>query len=428
MGVNAWSKTAADNDDAATNVNWAEGQAPSTVNNSAREMMADVAEFRDDTGGQLSTAGSSNAYTLTSNQVFTAYANGMRVTAKANHSNTGAATLNVDSIGAKKIRKFTSAGEGALSANDIVSGAFYDFVYNSTLDSAAGGFEIKPALAVGVDINGTTAETDPAVADEVLIYDASATANRKMTLANLMKVVTDLTAETSVAADDELLLYDTSGTSADKVTVQSLYNAISALTAETSPAVDDVLPIYDASGTAADKITLADLFKVINSLTEDASPVAADDFVVTYDASASAAKKVKLTNVGGTSAASASEIWGGSATKAITVANYVTALAEQSLTFNSSLTPNGANGINFVCTGVSSNFTLNNMSGEVIGYTYCIRLVHSAANNVASYGTDYEGINGSLPVVSTTSGYQDRLYIQYFAANRALVWLARDIS
>lgn len=40
MAFKDWSTTAADNDDADAGVNWAEGQAPSTVNGSAREMMA----------------------------------------------------------------------------------------------------------------------------------------------------------------------------------------------------------------------------------------------------------------------------------------------------------------------------------------------------------------------------------------------------
>ena len=49
MGIFQWSTTAAENDDAADDINWAEGQAPSTVNNSARQMMADVAEWIEDT-------------------------------------------------------------------------------------------------------------------------------------------------------------------------------------------------------------------------------------------------------------------------------------------------------------------------------------------------------------------------------------------
>ena len=39
-GLKDWSTTAADNDDADSNINWLEGQAPSTVNGSARAMMA----------------------------------------------------------------------------------------------------------------------------------------------------------------------------------------------------------------------------------------------------------------------------------------------------------------------------------------------------------------------------------------------------
>lgn len=425
MGVPSWSQTAADNDDSDSDINWAEGQAPSTVNNSARQMMAAIAEQRDDQGGKLTTAGSSNAYTVTTNSTYTSYANGMCIKAKANHSNTGAATINVDSLGSKKIRKFTSAGEGALSANDIVSGSYYEFVYNSALDATAGGFEVKPTQSVGIDINGTTELTTPAVADEALVYDASATANRKITLANLLKVISELTAETSVAADDTLVINDTSDSNAaNKITVQGLYNAINVLTAETAPATDDVIPIYDASGTAADKITLSDLLKVINSLTEDTTPDITTDFVATYDASTSGVKKAKVSSF----CASAEEIWAGDTTKPINVANWVSALEEQPLTFGSTVTPDGDDGINFVCTA-TSDFTLANFANKVIGYPYQIRFVHTEAGNaITSWGTDYEAINGTLPVLSTVDNDEDVLFIKYLTSSRALVWLARDIG
>lgn len=48
MPLSQWSTTAADNDDAATNINWAENQSPSTVNNSARQLMADVRSWYED--------------------------------------------------------------------------------------------------------------------------------------------------------------------------------------------------------------------------------------------------------------------------------------------------------------------------------------------------------------------------------------------
>ena len=45
MPISQWSTSAANNASGVTNVNWAEGQAPSTVNNSARQEMADVATW-----------------------------------------------------------------------------------------------------------------------------------------------------------------------------------------------------------------------------------------------------------------------------------------------------------------------------------------------------------------------------------------------
>lgn len=44
-GIGAWDTTAANNDDADTDINWLEGQAASTVNNSARAMMSAVATW-----------------------------------------------------------------------------------------------------------------------------------------------------------------------------------------------------------------------------------------------------------------------------------------------------------------------------------------------------------------------------------------------
>ena len=45
MPIGQWSTTPANNANAATSINWAEGQPPSSVNDSARQMMADVATW-----------------------------------------------------------------------------------------------------------------------------------------------------------------------------------------------------------------------------------------------------------------------------------------------------------------------------------------------------------------------------------------------
>lgn len=63
-----WSKTAATNATADPSINWAEGMSPSSINDSARAMMARSAEERDDTSGLLSTAGGPIAFTVATNQ------------------------------------------------------------------------------------------------------------------------------------------------------------------------------------------------------------------------------------------------------------------------------------------------------------------------------------------------------------------------
>lgn len=135
-----WSKTAGNNDTADSAINWQENQVPSTVNNSARQMMGRVAELLDDLGAVTSATNLSNAYTLTANSAFTALADGLIVGFRAPATNTGAATLNVNALGSKAIRSIGSSGDVALASGAIVSGQKYQAVYDSTANAAAGGW------------------------------------------------------------------------------------------------------------------------------------------------------------------------------------------------------------------------------------------------------------------------------------------------
>jgi len=102
MPVYLWVKSPASSNDAIDpNVNWQELQSPATVNNSARGMMAEIAKYRDDTAGTLVTGGTSAAYTLTTNSVYTATpSDGTCLTFIAHVANTlgggGTTTLAVD--------------------------------------------------------------------------------------------------------------------------------------------------------------------------------------------------------------------------------------------------------------------------------------------------------------------------------------------
>ncbi len=126
-----WSRTAASNSTADSTVNWAEGQPPSSVNDSARAMMASTAAFRDDIAGAIVTGGTSTAYTVTSYQVFDTLAHmANQVIAFTPHATNGATvTINVDGLGAKPLRSSPSV---ELPAGTLVLGTPYTARYNNS--------------------------------------------------------------------------------------------------------------------------------------------------------------------------------------------------------------------------------------------------------------------------------------------------------
>lgn len=126
-----WSRTAASNATADPDINFQEGQAPSTVNDSARALMASAAGFRDDISGAIVTGGTSTAYTITSYQVFNNLANmnGQMIAFTPHVTNGATVTLNVDGLGAKPLR---SAPSAELLAGTLILGTPYTALYNHT--------------------------------------------------------------------------------------------------------------------------------------------------------------------------------------------------------------------------------------------------------------------------------------------------------
>ena len=130
MTLYKWSQTAAADAAADSTINWAEGQAPSSINDSARAMMAATAKYRDDIAGAIITFGTSTAYSLSSFQVFDTLTHlGGQMIAFTPHVTNGATvTMNVDSLGAKPLR---SAPNTELLAGTIIQGTPYVATYNN---------------------------------------------------------------------------------------------------------------------------------------------------------------------------------------------------------------------------------------------------------------------------------------------------------
>jgi len=194
--VQKWSKTTASNATADTDINWAEGQAPSTVNNSARAVMQGLANWRDDTSGQLTLAGGTTVYTLTTNSVSIAQADGFRVHAVVNVANTGASTLNVDGLGAKNIYKATTSGLATLSAGDLVVDMHAIFEYDASLNAAAGGWVLLNPAAGGL-ADGDKGDITVSGSGATFTIDNNAVTYAKMQDASAGNVVLARAAATS---------------------------------------------------------------------------------------------------------------------------------------------------------------------------------------------------------------------------------------
>jgi hypothetical protein len=183
MSVNLWSLIAATNATADPSINFREGQAPSTVNNSARAMMAAIAKWRDDISGNIETGGSSTAYTVTTNQSLTPLVDGYRVVARMHATNGATPTLNVDGAGAKAINVYDAT---ALPTGAVNEGSVHSFTYDSGDDCwYIGDFFTTTTLALtGLLLHAATELTAVATDDDLAIYDASTSTNKRITLAN----------------------------------------------------------------------------------------------------------------------------------------------------------------------------------------------------------------------------------------------------
>jgi hypothetical protein len=129
MPVTSYSTTPGSNNSAPPN-GFPEGQAANTLNDSARQLMTDIAvEAQVNAVKVLASVAGTNTITGSMTPDLTAYSTGMIVLLVPANDNTAAATLNIDSLGAKSIKK----GDGtALESGDLQASTVHLLVYDGT--------------------------------------------------------------------------------------------------------------------------------------------------------------------------------------------------------------------------------------------------------------------------------------------------------
>jgi len=102
------------------------------------------------------TTGSANTYVADFTPDYTTYTTGLTLRVKFNLENTTTSTINVDTLGAKTIKKVTGAGIEVLEAGDIVADGVYIIVYDGVEDAfiVSNQFKVKPMNQV-FTANGT---------------------------------------------------------------------------------------------------------------------------------------------------------------------------------------------------------------------------------------------------------------------------------
>jgi len=155
-----WSKTAIDNDNIDPSINWEEGQAPSTVNDSSRSMMAALAKYRDDTAGvvvgvgSLIASGTITRYDVTTNQGFSVPPpNGATFTFTPDITNAGPSATSI-AVDGSYYWLMLSPGIN-LPANSLFPGTPYTCTYKTGADHwVLHGFFNSGAQPFAVPVGG----------------------------------------------------------------------------------------------------------------------------------------------------------------------------------------------------------------------------------------------------------------------------------
>ena len=200
-------------------------------NATVRNNYASAGQVQDGVLTYLTSVSGTNTITAVGAVGMTAYATGQQFTFVAAGANTGATTLNINSIGAKAI---TKNGTTALSSGDIVSGSVAEVVYDGTQFQLISAIPIS-GLATPISVaNGGTGLTSAGTAGNVLTSNGSAWVSSAPAAAfpsgtrmsfNQTSAPTGWTKDTTAAINDSILRLVTGSVSSGGSVAFSTWNS-----------------------------------------------------------------------------------------------------------------------------------------------------------------------------------------------------------
>lgn len=130
-------------------------------------------DLQNQTMNAIDAGGTANALTLTftTGLIPSAYVKYQRFVFKATATNTTTATLNVNSLGAKTLKKMSTAGTTALTGGEIYNGQTYAVVYDGT-DMLLESVPVAAATGAMVFLGSATASTSATLDFTSLITSA----------------------------------------------------------------------------------------------------------------------------------------------------------------------------------------------------------------------------------------------------------------
>lgn len=221
-------------------------------NATARDSYAALGQVQDGGSVYAAAGGTGDVLTLTLSPAPAAYAAGQEFRFKATATNTTAATINVNSLGAKDIKR---DGSSALAAGDITSGQMYTLRYDGT------NFQLLNASTFVTQASGNSTTLPATTAMVQAAITARAASD---TAAGIIEIATDAEAQTATSTSLAITpanlkaaqiirgtaVATTSGTSNDFTSIPSWAKRITVVLAGVSSTDNDpmLLQIGDSGG------------------------------------------------------------------------------------------------------------------------------------------------------------------------------------